>query len=164
MSTFNKLKSCHCIWFCTLLLHIFRHSCLPVFIWRRVVLYIFDPKQLLRVSCILWCFNSKCFSIILKNASLCCLIIIQILNDWTQKRILKRSYFQFRNKTEMPFEKIVSNRRNSGYLKKEISWNTHSIIRIYSIFWILKNYNNSFTKRQHHKLAFWSMVENPFER
>ena len=33
----------------------FRHSCLPVFAWRRVVLHFFDPKQLLRVSCILWC-------------------------------------------------------------------------------------------------------------
>ena len=25
---------------------------------------IFDPKQLLRVSCILWCYYSKCYSII----------------------------------------------------------------------------------------------------
>ena len=49
---------------------IFRHSCLPVFVWRRVVRHIFDPKQLLQVSCILWYYYSKCYSIILENASL----------------------------------------------------------------------------------------------
>ena len=49
---------------------IFRHSCLSVFAWRRVVLHIFDPKQLLRVSCILWCYYPKCYSIILENVSL----------------------------------------------------------------------------------------------
>ena len=37
------------------------HSCLPVFAWRRVVLRFFDPKQLLRVSCILWRYLSKCY-------------------------------------------------------------------------------------------------------
>ena len=42
---------------------IFRHSCLPVFAWRRVVLHIFDPKQLLRVSCMLSCHYPKCYSI-----------------------------------------------------------------------------------------------------
>ena len=43
-------------WFSTILgtSLLFRHSCLPVFAWRRVVLHFFDPKQLLRVSCILW--------------------------------------------------------------------------------------------------------------
>ena len=40
---------------------IFRHSCLPVLTWWRLVLRIFDPKQLLRVSCILWCYFSKCY-------------------------------------------------------------------------------------------------------
>ena len=45
---------------------IFWHLCLPVFVWRRVVLHILDPKQLLRVSCILWCYNPKCYSIILQ--------------------------------------------------------------------------------------------------
>ena len=55
---------------------IFRYSCLPVFAWRRVVLRIYDPKQLLRVSCILWCYYSKYYSIILENASLWCFIII----------------------------------------------------------------------------------------
>ena len=39
------------------------YSCLTVFAWRRVVLRFFDPKQLLRVSCILWCYYPKCFSI-----------------------------------------------------------------------------------------------------
>ena len=34
-------------------------ECLPLFAWRRVVLRIFDPIQLLRVSCILWCHSSK---------------------------------------------------------------------------------------------------------
>ena len=43
----------------------FRHSCLPVFAWRRVVLRFIDPKQLLRISCILWCYYPKCYSIIL---------------------------------------------------------------------------------------------------
>ena len=48
----------------------YRHSCLPVFAWQRVVLHIFDPKQLLRVSCILWCYYLKCYPIIFENASL----------------------------------------------------------------------------------------------
>ena len=33
----------------------------PAFAWRRVVLHFFDPKQLLRVSCIWWCYLSKCY-------------------------------------------------------------------------------------------------------
>ena len=37
----------------------FRHSCLPVFDWRRVVQRIFDSKQLLQASCILWCYFFK---------------------------------------------------------------------------------------------------------
>ena len=41
----------------------FRHLCLTVLAWRRVVLRFFDLKQLLRVSCILWCYYSKCQSI-----------------------------------------------------------------------------------------------------
>ena len=40
-----------------------QHSCLTVSAWRRVVLRFFDPKQLLRVSCILWCYYPKCYSI-----------------------------------------------------------------------------------------------------
>ena len=55
---------------------IFRHSCLPVFAWWRVVLSIFDPKQLLRVSFILWCYYPKCYPIIFENASLWCFIAI----------------------------------------------------------------------------------------
>ena len=43
----------------------FRHSCLPVFVWRTVVVCFFDPKQLLRVSCILWCYLTKWYSTIL---------------------------------------------------------------------------------------------------
>ena len=42
---------------------IFRHSYLPVFAWRRIVLRFFDPKQLLPVSCILWCYFLKCYQI-----------------------------------------------------------------------------------------------------
>ena len=44
---------------------IFRHLCLTVFAWRRVMLHIFNLKQLLGVSCILWCYYPKCYSIIL---------------------------------------------------------------------------------------------------
>ena len=55
----------------------FRHSCLTVFAWRRVVLRFFDPKQLLRVSRILWCYYPKCYSIIFENASLWCFIVTQ---------------------------------------------------------------------------------------
>ena len=51
---------------------IFRHSFLPVFERRRVLLHFFDPKQLLRVSCILWCYFTKWYSTILQNASLWC--------------------------------------------------------------------------------------------
>ena len=39
---------------------------------------IFDPKQLLRASCILWCYYSKCYSIILENANLWCFIVISL--------------------------------------------------------------------------------------
>ena len=35
------------------------HVCLTRFVWRRVVLRFFDPKQLLRVLCI-WCWFAKC--------------------------------------------------------------------------------------------------------
>ena len=47
--------------------YVFRHSCLPVFVWWRVVLHIFDPKRLLRLSCILWCYYSKCYSVIFND-------------------------------------------------------------------------------------------------
>ena len=56
----------------------FRHSCLPVFAWRRVLLHIFDPKQLLRVSCILWCFYPKCYSIILIETLIFTFCVIKI--------------------------------------------------------------------------------------
>ena len=39
----------------------FRHSCLLVFAWRRVVLHFFDPKQLLRVASFLWCYFQSVF-------------------------------------------------------------------------------------------------------
>ena len=52
----------------------FRYPCLPVFAWRRVVVRLFDPKQLFRVSCTLWCYFSKCYLIILQNGSLWCSI------------------------------------------------------------------------------------------
>ena len=55
----------------------FRLSCLPVIAWRWVVLHFFAPKQLLRVSCILWCYLSKGFSTIFQNVSLWCCIFIQ---------------------------------------------------------------------------------------
>ena len=54
----------------------FRLSCLPVFAWRRVVLRFFNSKQLLRVSCILWWYYPKYYSIILENVSLWCFIVI----------------------------------------------------------------------------------------
>ena len=57
----------------------FWHLCLPVFAWRSAVLCFFDPKQLLRVSCFLWCYYPKCYSIILENAILWCFIVIQYL-------------------------------------------------------------------------------------
>ena len=36
----------------------------------------FDPKQLLRVSCIFWCYYPKCYSIIIKHIK--CLVSITI--------------------------------------------------------------------------------------
>ena len=47
------------------------HSCLSIFAWRRAVLRFLDPKYLLRVSCILWCYISKWFSIFLKTLPYC---------------------------------------------------------------------------------------------
>ena len=41
----------------------------------KVVLRIFDLKKLLRVSCILWCYYLKCYSVVLKNGILSCFII-----------------------------------------------------------------------------------------
>ena len=52
----------------TLLLH-FGTRCLPVFAWRKIMLHFFNPKQLLRVSCILWCYYPKCYSIVFVIAS-----------------------------------------------------------------------------------------------
>ena len=37
--------------------------------------YVFRPEQLLRVSCILWCYYPKCYSIIFENASLWCFFV-----------------------------------------------------------------------------------------
>ena len=54
----------------------FRYLCLSIFAWRRVVLHFFDSKQLFWVSCILWCYFSKCYKIILQNASFWCSIVI----------------------------------------------------------------------------------------
>ena len=39
----------------------FRHLCLPVSAWWRVMLHFYDLKQLLRVSCILWCYFQSDF-------------------------------------------------------------------------------------------------------
>ena len=46
---------------------------LPIFAWWTIVLRFFDPKQLLRVSCIWWCYFIKRSSLILQNTSLWCL-------------------------------------------------------------------------------------------
>ena len=53
-----------------------RCCCILAFVLRFV-----DPKQLLRVSCILWYYYPKCYSIILENASLWCFIVI-ITEKW----------------------------------------------------------------------------------
>ena len=71
------------------------HSCLTVFAWRRVVPRFFDPKQLLRDSCILWCYYPKCYSIILQNASFWCFIVIfpclfGLLSTKCSARVLRR--------------------------------------------------------------------------
>ena len=55
---------------------IFLQSCLPVFVWQKVLTLIFNPKQLRRVPCILRCHYSKCYSIILQNVSLWCFIFL----------------------------------------------------------------------------------------
>ena len=46
------------------------HSCLLVFTWRRIVLLFFNLKQLLRISCIYWCYFRKLSSFILQSDSL----------------------------------------------------------------------------------------------
>ena len=48
-----------------------------------VVLHFFDPKQLLRVFCILWCYFSKCYSTIHQNTSLWCSFFILSSNLWS---------------------------------------------------------------------------------
>ena len=48
----------------------------PIFICWSLLLRFFDSKQLLWVSCFLWCYYPKCYSIILENASLWCFIVI----------------------------------------------------------------------------------------
>ena len=53
-----------------------RHSCLPVYPEEGSCYVFSDPKQLLRVSCILWCYYPKYHLIILENASLWCFIVI----------------------------------------------------------------------------------------
>ena len=54
-SIFNKLKSCLCIWFCMLLLYFGTGAYL--YSPDEGSCYVFFyPKQLLRVSCILWCY------------------------------------------------------------------------------------------------------------
>ena len=65
--------------------HIWRHSGLPIFEWWRIVLYLFDLKQLLRVFCIWWLYFVKCSSQIFKNSSLWCFLFL--------KTIIKKNYF-----------------------------------------------------------------------
>ena len=67
---------------------VFRYSCLFVFAWRRVVLRFFYPKQLLRVSCILRCYFSKWYSIILQNTSLWCSFVS------SSEMMLRRGYLR----------------------------------------------------------------------
>ena len=57
-SIFNDLKSCHYIWFCTLMLH-FVLACFLLTKGRAT--FFFDPKQFLRVCCILWCYFQSNF-------------------------------------------------------------------------------------------------------
>ena len=54
-----------------------KHSCSHIFAWQSVVLRFFDPKQSLQVSCILWCYFSRWYSIIFRNASLLCSIVLK---------------------------------------------------------------------------------------
>ena len=68
----------------------FRHSCLPVFAWRRIVLRFFDPKQLLRISCVLWCYFSKFYQIILQSASFWCSIVVRHIVDPTHSFCIQK--------------------------------------------------------------------------
>ena len=65
---------------------------LPVFPWRRVVLRFFNPKRMLQVSCILWCYILKCYSIILQNANLWCFNVVYCIYDskhWCRRVFLE---------------------------------------------------------------------------
>ena len=70
----------------------------------RVVVCIFDQKQLLRVSCTLWCYYSKCYSIILENASLWCFIVILLFG--TLKCIWKEMIINFSSAQKIVFHRI----------------------------------------------------------
>ena len=50
----------------------FRYSSISIFAWWSVVLRLFDPKQLLRVSCIWSCYFTKQSSVILLDTILWC--------------------------------------------------------------------------------------------
>ena len=54
------------------------------------MLRFFDPKQFLRVSCILWCFYSKCYSIIKK------VFFIKLPSIFVFKQEKKKHYKKFR--------------------------------------------------------------------
>ena len=64
------LKSCHCNCFCMLLLYFSTRA--ELFSSDEGLYYVFSTQNnclFKRVSCILWCYYSKCYSIILENNS-----------------------------------------------------------------------------------------------
>ena len=73
----------------------FPHSCLFVFAWRRVVLHFFHQKQLLQVSCILWCYFQSdfqpnfCSSTIISYG-----FVLPLLIFYNESRVVKKSMIE----------------------------------------------------------------------
>ena len=99
---------------------------------------LFDPKQLLWVSCILWCYFTKWFSTILLNASLLCSIFVDFsfsnhgcyLQKWNVRFIFSCVYSLIELMKIHLMLNFIEWKLGRGILK-----NFHALF----IFWFSKN-------------------------
>ena len=106
---------------------IFWHLCLSLFAWRRVVLHIFDPKQLLRVSYFLWCYYPKCYSIILENVSLWC--FFNKIKEWLKDTYQSISYASEGLMEEIfPSTSLPQKREQKKYASK---FSLHNVVLLF---------------------------------
>ena len=100
----------------------------------------FDPKQLLRVSYILWCYFSKCYSIILQNINLWCSIVVYLS---------KHIFYGIALNSMDKMYKIAFLNANSSVtcMSKQVMRWWHHIYTVHG-YWYLRNYIIHFCTRK----------------